>query len=171
MKWLPLAHRMTAWDQAISQRWQKASTGWAHHLATVGAHLGDGWVWALVLILAVALMPVAARPLLWRWAISMVIAGGITTSIKFIGRRQRPLQRRGFYSQTYDQHSFPSGHATRMGTVTVYLPVLFPKWGWFILLLTLWVGWSRVALGVHYLLDVLAGLVVGIVVSLIVLHL
>ncbi|MCS7221064.1 MAG: phosphatase PAP2 family protein [Anaerolineae bacterium] len=171
MKWSPLAQRIVAWDRVISQRWQKASTGWAYHLATAGAHLGDGWVWVLTLALTLALMPATARPLIWRWMISMAVAGGITTSIKLSWRRQRPMQRRGFYSQAYDQHSFPSGHATRMGTVMVYLPALFPGWGWLVLLLTLWVGWSRVALGVHYLLDVIAGLAVGFVVSLIVLHL
>jgi undecaprenyl-diphosphatase len=170
MRESPLAQRIVAWDRAISRRWQETNTGWIHHLATTGAHLGDGWVWGLFLALAVAFMSTVERPLLWRWAISMAVAGGITTSIKFLWRRQRPLQRRGFYSQTYDKHSFPSGHATRMGTVTVYVPTLLPKWGWLVLLIALWVGWSRVALGVHYLLDVVVGLVIGVVVSLIVLH-
>ncbi len=171
MRWSSLARRVTAWDQAISRRWQEASTGRVRRLAVVGAHLGDGWVWGLALVLALALMPVAERPLIWRWVISMVVAGGVTTSIKFIWRRQRPTQRRGFYSQTYDQHSFPSGHATRMGTVTVFTLVLFPKWGWLALLMALWVGWSRVALGVHYLLDVVAGFTVGVAISWMILRL
>jgi undecaprenyl-diphosphatase len=171
MRWTPLAKRLVAWDRAISRRWQQVCKGRVHLWAVLGAHLGDGWVWVLALVLALVLMPAAERPLVWRWAISMASAGGITTSLKFVWRRQRPVQRSGFYSRTYDKHSFPSGHATRMGTVAVFMPALFPKWGWLALFVVLGVGWSRVALGIHYLLDVAAGFAVGLIVSLVVLSL
>jgi len=171
MKWVPLAGRLADWDRAISQRWQQSGKGRVYLWAVLGAHLGDGWVWVLTLVLALALTSSADRSLVWRWAISMAVAGGITTSFKFIWRRRRPLQRSGFYSRTYDRHSFPSGHATRMGTVAAFMPALFPKWGWLALFVVLWVGWSRVALGIHYLLDVAVGFTVGLIVSLIVLSL
>jgi undecaprenyl-diphosphatase len=133
----------------------------------LGAHLGDGWLWILVLILEWLFVPPDRRPLVARWGIAMLLAGGITTSMKFLWRRQRPVQIGGFYSQTYDQHSFPSGHATRMGTVVVFMPTLNPWWGWLALPIALWVAWSRVALGVHFLLDVVVGLALGMSISLI----
>ncbi len=171
MRWGPLAGRLADWDQAISRRWQQVCKGRVRLWAVFGAHLGDGWVWVLALVLALVLMPMVERSLVGRWAISMAVAGGITTSFKFVWHRQRPVQQSGFYSRTYDKHSFPSGHATRMGTVAVFMPTLFPKWGWLVFLVVLWVGWSRVALGIHYFLDVAVGFTVGLIVSLVVLSL
>ena len=167
MRRWPLVRDAIAWDRTISRRWRESGRGRARRWAVLGAHVGDGWIW--VLALALFLFSDGARPLAWRWAIAMPLAGGITTGLKFLWRRQRPAQMAGFHSVTYDRHSFPSGHATRMGTVVVFMPLLVPRWGWFSLLLALWVGWSRVALGVHYLLDVLVGMALGIVISLVIL--
>ncbi len=169
MRRWPLVQQITEWDRAISRRWRQVGQGRARRWAVLGAHLGDGWVWVLLLLLMLLLLPSTRRPWVWRWAISMAVAGGITTSLKFLWRRQRPSQIGGFYSQDYDRHSFPSGHATRMGTVVVYMPLLLSRWGWLSLPIALWVGWSRVVLGVHYLLDIVVGMALGIVVSLVVL--
>ncbi|GAB4564557.1 MAG: hypothetical protein Kow0047_14410 [Anaerolineae bacterium] len=163
-RWLWI-RRLIAWDHRVSQRWQEGAKGHLHAAAILGAHLGDGWLWIGFLALLLLIGSAEHRALAWRWAAAMALAGGITTSLKFVWRRQRPRQRSGFYSQTYDKHSFPSGHATRMGTVAVFLPALFPQWGWIVWPLIAWVGWSRVALGVHYLLDVVTGFVLGAIIA------
>jgi undecaprenyl-diphosphatase len=157
--------RLAEWDRAISRRWQRGSEGRAQAWAVVGAHLGDGWLWIATMALALAFLPEARRPLVWRWALAMAVTGAITTTLKFLWRRQRPNERNGFYSVAYDPHSFPSGHAGRMGTVAVFVPALFPGWGAAVLIVVGWVAWARVAIGIHYLLDVATGLAVGAVVS------
>ncbi len=167
MRRTPLGRWLIARDRAFSEWCRRVGQGRARRWAVLGAHLGDGWIWISTLVAALILAPPDRRWLIWRWAAAMLIAGGITTSLKFAWRRQRPTQIGGFYSQTYDQHSFPSGHATRMGTVAVFVPTLLPRWGWAVLPLVLWVAWSRVALGVHFLLDVAVGLALGIIISLI----
>ena len=61
-----------------------------------------------------------------------------------------------------DAHSFPSGHATRVGGLWIVLWSLLPLGG--AVALGLWgvgVCISRVALGLHYVGDVLVGVLVG----------
>jgi undecaprenyl-diphosphatase len=121
-----------------------------------------------VAVVALWLGDAALRRGILGWIISMAIAGAVTTSTKFILQRRRPHEQDGFYSVKYDQHSFPSGHATRMGTIATWGLLLFPGWGWLLVALAAWTSWSRVALRVHYLADVVSGLLIGGLVSLLV---
>ncbi len=59
-------------------------------------------------------------------------------------------------------HSFPSGHAARAAAIVVVVARFLP-W-WVVLIVAVWailVGYSRVALKVHYLSDVLFGFLFG----------
>lgn len=59
--------------------------------------------------------------------------------------------------------SFPSRHTAI--SFVMALPYLYykSKWGLLLLLLAIWVGISRVYVGVHYPLDILGGFIVGII--------
>ena len=88
--------------------------------------------------------------------------------IKFIVRRKRPEGDWGGIYRKTDPYSFPSGHAARGLLIGVVAMGLGPVW--FGITLIIWgplVGLSRIAMGVHYLSDVLAGWVVGILLGLI----
>lgn len=137
-----------------ARRWQK--------LATVAAHLGDGWLWLLSWGLAYALGDAGLRGTVLRWVGAALLAGGIVTAIKLALRRERPTARRGFYVLRHDVHSFPSGHAARLGVAAVFGSLLGPAWGGLFAAAALLVAWARVALGVHYLLDVAVGLAIGV---------
>lgn len=58
--------------------------------------------------------------------------------------------------------SFPSSHAANTFGQAVFLGVLYPRATWFLVTFALIVSYSRIAVGVHYPLDVVAGAVVGI---------
>lgn len=59
-------------------------------------------------------------------------------------------------------YSFPSNHAANSFTVATYLSFFLPGWGpWLFLFATL-VGYSRIYCGVHFPLDVLGGMLLGI---------
>ena len=89
-------------------------------------------------------------------------------TIKFSVRRRRPQGEWGGIYRNTDPHSFPSGHAARSFMIAVLASGLGPTW----LAIVLWiwaplVSLARVAMGVHYFSDILAGIVVGLVVGLI----
>ena len=161
--------RVGAWDRAVSARLQVTRDArLPFGLAWLGAHLGDGYLWFALAALGLWLGDDSLRRGVLLWIISMTVGGSLTTSSKFILRRQRPQEQKGFYSVKYDRHSFPSGHATRMGTVAVWGALLAPDFAWAAIGVSLWTAWSRVALGVHFLLDVVIGLAIGAVTSLLI---
>ncbi len=59
--------------------------------------------------------------------------------------------------------SFPSRHASIMSSIAFAYLYFKSKWAVFLLLLMLWVGVSRIYVGVHYPLDILGGFIVGII--------
>lgn len=87
--------------------------------------------------------------------------------IKFIIRRERPQGEWGAIYRNTDPHSFPSGHAARAAMLAVMAWGLGPAWfGWTVVLWVPLVSLARVATGVHYLSDILAGLALGVVAGL-----
>jgi undecaprenyl-diphosphatase len=87
-------------------------------------------------------------------------------------RRRRPEGEWGAIYRNTDPHSFPSGHAARAFLIAVIAAGLGPSW--LAVILWIWaplVALARAAMGVHYLSDVVAGAVVGIVVGLLALWL
>ena len=91
----------------------------------------------------------------------------IVMSLKFIIRRRRPEGEWGGIYRNTDPHSFPSGHAARAFLIAVVAAGLGPAWAG--ILLWVWaplVALARVAMGVHYLSDVVAGMIVGILIAI-----
>ncbi|MEZ4412189.1 MAG: phosphatase PAP2 family protein [Gemmatimonadales bacterium] len=115
-----------------------------------------------VSIAAVAL-PLWLRP--WDRSVTWVAAASLAISHlavqvikRFVGR-PRPSKPIGIDHP--DRFSFPSGHATSSLAVTLAYAVAFPHFAVPLVGFGLLVGWSRVALGVHYPGDVLAGQVIA----------
>jgi undecaprenyl-diphosphatase len=89
-------------------------------------------------------------------------------AVKFLVRRRRPEGEWGGIYRNTDPHSFPSGHAARAFLIAVVGAALGPAW--LGILLWVWaplVALARVAMGVHYLSDVVAGALFGVIVALI----
>ncbi len=164
---------MTAWIQQLENQDQR----WSGRLrvddkpilkaiATVSAHLGDGPLW---LVLWAAGIFFFQPPIRWQilvWVVVTLIAAVITYAIKFTLKRPRPAEVDGFYSKGYDRHAFPSGHATRMGTLPIMGAWIFPEYALLFWAVSLLCIWARVALGIHYLGDVIVGWLIGAAVSL-----
>jgi undecaprenyl-diphosphatase len=90
----------------------------------------------------------------------------VTSALKYAFRRTRPAGEWGAVYRRTDPHSFPSGHASR----TLALTLVAAGRGWAALGMglaawSLLVGFSRIVLGVHYLLDVLVGYLLGALVG------
>lgn len=65
-------------------------------------------------------------------------------------------------------HSWPSAHAGSSMAAAVSLSYFYPAWTVLFLLLALGIAYSRVYVGVHYPVDVLAGMLVGITSAIVV---
>lgn len=156
-------------DARLSERLRVAERpGVLRTLAAFLAHSGDSWFWGLGLLLTWWL-----GTSFWKhWA--LVVFGGIgglavlVLIIKFSVKRRRPEGEWGLLYRSTDPHSFPSGHAARAFLLAVLVTGLGPAG--LAILLWVWaplVSLSRVAMGVHYISDILAGMFLGILVGLV----
>lgn len=132
------------------------------YAAIVLAHSGDSWFWGAGLVLVWFLGTPEWKDLALRLFVGIFGLAVVVLTIKRLIKRRRPEGEWGALYRTTDPHSFPSGHAARMAL----LLVLAAAWGpsWFAALLLVWaplVALARVAMGVHYLSDVVGGALVG----------
>ncbi len=136
------------------------------------AHSGDSWF----LLLALLVIWLVSDGL-WHRMAALMAAGAVGLAlvvlvIKFTIKRRRPEGKWGAIYRNTDPHSFPSGHAARTAMLAVIALVIGPLW--FGLLLVIWaplVSLARVWMGVHYLSDVVVGILLGVLAGVVVLQL
>lgn len=155
-------------DARLSARLQIAERpGWRRTLAAILAHSGDSWFWILGLIIT---WWIAEEP--WKtWSLRIlgmiIVLALIVTALKFSIRRRRPEGEWGAIYRSTDPHSFPSGHAARAALLAVLSLVWGPSWlGAMLLIWAPLVLLARVAMGLHYLSDVIAGAILGLTTGL-----
>ncbi len=152
-----------ALDAHLTRRLRIAEKhGPLRNIAILLAHSGDSPLWLIGLPLTLWL-----GSDFWKHEARLDLVGVAATAIlvqalKLAFRRQRPAGEWGQGYRKLDPHSFPSGHAARAAMLAVIAVALGPLW-WAALTLVwaLLVALSRVAMGVHYLSDVVAGMICG----------
>lgn len=154
-RWLCLDVRLSAVLRVADGRWRP----WVK----VVAHSGDAVFWLIGAALAFFLPGIPlGREMALRLVWAILLAGLTAGGLKRLIRRPRPDGPPDGLYPAHDRYGFPSGHAVRVAAIAAALGPLVP--GWAALILALWavgVALSRVALGIHYLLDVLAGMLIG----------
>jgi len=132
---------------------------------TTASRLGDGIAWyVLVGVLPLIYGRAALRPALVM-AITGLIGLLIYKTLKGQLLRERPFIRHPGITLAMpplDRYSFPSGHTLHAVTFTWLAVERFPMLGWVLIPLASLIAASRVALGLHYPSDVLAGGAIGI---------
>ena len=137
--------------------------GSLRRLAIIFAHSGDSWFWILGLGLLWWLGGGIWRTMAITMLVGIMITAGLVFVMKFTIRRPRPAGEWGSIYRKTDPHSFPSGHAARAAMLALVAISLAPIWlgilmvAWAVLVIS-----ARVAMGVHYLSDVLVGALIGI---------
>ncbi len=90
----------------------------------------------------------------------------LVLAIKFLIKRRRPEGTWGAIYRNSDPHSFPSGHAARTMMLAVLMLLLGPIWlGIVLVLWSLMVSLARVGMSVHYISDIAAGILLGVLFS------
>jgi undecaprenyl-diphosphatase len=123
------------------------------------ARTGDSLFWLAVS----GILIWQKSPLGWTLLITVAVTAVLTGIAKGVFRRQRPLEK---WAIATDKYAFPSGHAARAGAVALAMSFAYPSWTVFWFLWAILVALARVALSRHYVSDVIAGLGVGILISL-----
>jgi undecaprenyl-diphosphatase len=163
-----MLHNLLALDETCTRRMRVADKpGALRNLAILFAHSGDSWFWLLGLVLLWWFGSPSWRERCVWMLVGIVFTAIIVFAIKLTVRRRRPEGEWGAIYRRTDPHSFPSGHAAR----AIMLAVLGLGMGpaWFGVILLVWaplVLLARVAMGVHFLSDVLAGALLGLVIGL-----
>ncbi|MDR2581497.1 MAG: phosphatase PAP2 family protein [Fibromonadaceae bacterium] len=127
--------------------------------------LGDGYVWVLVVACIYffhgkdalfstvkQVIPVILISLALYWVLKLSI------------RRKRPFDLlKGVNADVppLDKYSFPSGHVMNNLAVGFTILAKFPQIGWIVVFMPITWGFLRVYYGVHWLSDILGGLLLG----------
>jgi undecaprenyl-diphosphatase len=164
-----MVERLLSLDARLSRQLSlRPGSGW-WFLFRLAAHLGDGPLVFGGLALGYGLGWLWANPQLRQAVIFItlivLVAMIVVTLIKFRVRRQRPRPPGEFVTFQYDAYSFPSGHAARLAALATTMMFFDFLPGWSFMALAASVAVARVAVGIHYLSDVIIGMGLGILVA------
>ena len=144
-------------------RWR--APRWFRIWMILSTRLGDGWLWYGVGIMLLAwggpqrLAAVGAAGSL------APVATLVSKRTKYLLRRVRPCQFEPHcWSKVLppDKFSFPSGHTMTAFSIALVLSYFYPALEGTLFFLAISIGFSRIVLGMHFLSDVLAGVVLGV---------
>ena len=160
--------RLLAADNHYSNQLRYAEKpGPLRRLAIFLAHSGDSWFWGLGLLIVWAVSDAEGKRLVLQLLVGIGVTAVFALTLKRLIRRARPVGDWGALYRRTDPHSFPSGHAARMAMLVVLAAALGPAWlGWLLLVWAPLVALARVAMGVHFLSDVIGGALLGLVIGL-----
>lgn len=167
---LPSAQLMIDLDQRLFLWVNTAFSGpAATSFFTAITWLGNGLVLAVLIVPAMRFRdPDKLRLHLFPLVASVATTGTLVTVMKHVIGRDRPplwavAQDLVIHAplEMPSDKSFPSGHAQTSMATAVYLSLVYPRAAPVFVVLALSVGLSRIALGVHFPLDVLVGASLG----------
>lgn len=159
---------LVRFDHALAAALEQDGSATGRSVLVALTHAGDPWTIAGI---GVAMAAVLAARRQWvvlaGWAVALVGAGLLVRTAKALLQRPRPDLDAVI---AVSGSSLPSGHA--LGSLVAYgmlawvlLRLVDARWHRPVvlasMLLVLWVGASRILLGVHYFSDVLAGFAAG----------
>ncbi len=135
------------------------------------AHSGDSYIWGALMVGAWFLGNHQWKVRALAGAIGLVLVEVVVIALKMVLRRPRPPGDSGRIYRKADPFSFPSGHAARAALLCILAWSLGPLAA--AVAITAWspvMVVSRVAVGIHYVLDVAAGILLGVGLTVILLR-
>ena len=158
-------------DEDVSQWFADGRTPQLDDWATAGAMLADTFVKIIVTALVAGIMLAVWRS--WREplmvAIPLILEASVFITVTWIVGRPRPDVPR--LEESPVDSSFPSGHTAAAAAYSAIAVVVFWRFRniWartavvvLVVAIPVIVGWARVYAGMHYLTDVVAGVLLGL---------
>lgn len=158
--------RLEHWDHvSFCRLFSRSSSGYCSQVSFWLSKTADGPCYLLLLLTLLAFEVADAsrfgQLLLAAFAIELPLYLVLKNSI----RRARPAQVLTAFTQPHivpsDQFSLPSGHTAGAFVMLTAIAVYYPLWLPLALVWAGGIGLSRILLGVHFPLDILAGAVLG----------
>lgn len=156
IQWLTrIGASLLYWDEYISRQISDGlQSPFLHKLMTWLSN-PPGWL-GMIFVAIIITLTVGTEQTRRRVAVllfSILLSDQTCNLIKSLTKRVRP------YGTDF---SFPSSHAANMFCASVLLAAWLPAWGDILYLWAALVGFSRIYLKKHYLLDVLIGALIGV---------
>jgi undecaprenyl-diphosphatase len=127
--------------------------------------MGDGWLWyavGIILLLCGGPQRFSAVGAAGSAAIAGIM---VFKALKHLSQRPRPCQLEPHsWSKILppDKYSFPSGHTMTAFSIALVLSYYYPSLEATLFFWAVSIAFSRIVLGMHFLSDVLAGVVLGV---------
>jgi len=133
-------------------------------VARTATRLGNGWLYPIVTLFVIAARIDHVVRFAATAALSLAVAFAVYPVLKIVFARLRPCDYDPSLArdiEPMDHYSCPSGHAMTAAAYGVSLIAASPSAAPLAIAICCIVGWSRVALGHHYVSDVIAGTILG----------
>lgn len=157
--------RLAAWDRVLCRHFNRASdVALLRYTLVVASRLGNGVFWYTLM----------AGLLVWGgpqagFAVVQMIAVGLVCTAIYKALKSGTSRNRPYVAQPgitlsaipLDQYSFPSGHTLHAVAFSTVALGYYDALAWLLVPFTFLVALSRVALGLHYPSDVIAGALIG----------
>lgn len=144
-------------------RWR--APRWIRIWMIVATRLGDGWIWYSTAILLLLFGGPQRFAAVASAALASVVGIAVFKALKRLSQRPRPCQIEPHcWSKVLppDKFSFPSGHTMTASSIALVLTYFYPGLEVALIFLALSIALSRIVLGMHFLSDVLAGIILGV---------
>jgi undecaprenyl-diphosphatase len=144
-------------------RWR--APRWFRIWMILSTRLGDGWLWYGLGIMLLAFGGAQRVAAIGAAGSAALVGVLIFKALKHLSHRRRPCQFEPHcWSKVLppDKFSFPSGHTMTAFSIALVLSYFYPALEGTLFFLAISIGFSRIVLGMHFLSDVLAGVVLGV---------
>jgi undecaprenyl-diphosphatase len=144
-------------------RWR--APRWIRLWMIAATRMGDGWIWYGLGIMLLVFGGAARFVAVGSAGLAAIAGILVFKTLKRLSHRPRPCQIEPHCWATIlppDQFSFPSGHTMTAFSIALVISFFYPHLEGPLFLLAISIAVSRVVLGMHFLSDVLAGVVLGV---------
>jgi undecaprenyl-diphosphatase len=144
-------------------RWR--APRWIRIWMITATRLGDGWIWYALGFMLLTFGGPQRFSAVGAAGAAAILGILVFKALKRLSQRPRPCQIEPHcWSKVLppDRFSFPSGHTMTAFSIALVVSYFYPSLEGMLFFMALSIAVSRIVLGMHFLSDVLAGVILGI---------